>query len=314
MAVIYNSPVPIVWDKLVFHLDPANKNCIAENKRTDPFTDNGIKDLTGNISSIEVDDSADASYDTWKPQWDDSGSRLGEQLGYMKFHSGGAGSSGTLYQYGFLDLGAPVTGVTQFGETDSYTIDFWWNQDTTSADYAHQGGHLFGPRDVYTSYVSYSKRKIVYDSYSITINSSAGSNYYFRWFAGQRDYDNDDHNYYYANSATMTSFTDWYHQCCVFDLGDKLGGGSKIYTYTNGSLNTTGTQNTTGSANWYSNTYYSGNKYLGASNRNQTTGLNAESSKSNGADGKLGPFKIYNKALTSEEVLQNYNALKRRYI
>ena len=34
----------------------------------------------------------------------------------------------------------------------------------------------------------------------------------------------------------------------------------------------------------------------------------------NGADGGMGQFKIYNRALTADDVLQNYTALKGRYI
>ena len=52
-------------------------------------------------------------------------------------------------------------------------------------------------------------------------------------------------------------------------------------------------------------------QYL-ASNR-QGTGSNANSLRTNGADGGMGPLKIYNRALTSTEVKQNYTAMKGRY-
>ena len=162
MAVIYNTPKSINYDNLVFHIDPPNKNCIAEGGRTDPLTNsgvNGVKDLTGNLerngNTISRNDSTDSSGDAYKPQWhtDSYPSKLGDSMGYIRYHSNGAGTT-DYYYYGYLDLGTPVNGVTKFGETDCYTVDFWWRQDTTTSNYVYQGGHLLGHRDVITA-VSY---------------------------------------------------------------------------------------------------------------------------------------------------------------
>ena len=318
MAVIYNTPKSIVYDNLVFHIDPPNKNCIAEGGRTDPLANsgvNGVKDMTGNLerngNTISRNDSSDSSGDAYKPQWSTIGSNLGDSMGYIRYHSNGAGT-GNYYYNGHLDLGTPVNGVTKFGETDCYTVDFWWRQDTTSDNYVYQGGHLLGHRDVITDWPSYNNRKYVYGSYNIDIYGSAGSSYNFQWRAGQQNYATTNFKYYSASSGYMYDFNTWYHHCCVFDLGDSLGGGSKIYIYRDGDSKNSASATTSGSASWFNNTTNGGNIYIGSSNR-QGYGTVVNDGRQNGADGGMGPFKIYNRALTADEVLQNYQALKWRY-
>ena len=317
MAVIYNTPKSIVYDNLVFHIDPPNKqHCIAESDRTDPLSNNGVKDMTGNLSNnINRNDSTDSTGNAYKPEWFSGGAKLGDDLGYIRFHSNGAGSYNNYY-YGFLDLGAPVTGVTKFGETDCYTIDLWWRQDTTTDAYVYQGGHLLGHRDNITEWPTYSTRKYIYGSYDINVYGSAGSSYYFRWRAGQQNFATSNYKYYDAYAQSIYSFGTWHHHCCVFDLGDSLGGGSKVYAYQNGIIGTgsgaTVTAITQGAASWYNNTTNGGNIYIGGSNR-QGAGWDINDGRKNGADGGMGPFKIYNKALTADEVKQNYDALKWRY-
>ena len=319
MAVIYNTPKSIIYDNLVFHIDPPNKqHCIAEGDRTDPLTNGDVKEMTGNLSNtINVNDSVDAGVgDTYKPQWSTTGSKLGDSMGYIDFISNGAGSSQNNYSYGFLDLGAPVTGVTKFGETDCYTVDLWWRQDTTTSDQVYQGMHLLGHRDTVTDWPSYSTRKYIYGSFNVNIYGSAGSNYVLRWRAGQQNFATSNEKYYDSIGKNIFTFDTWHHHCCVFDLGDSLGGGSKVYTYVDGIIGTSvlATVEATieGSGSWYNNTTNGGNIYIGASNR-QGSGFLVDDGRKNGADGGMGPFKIYNKALTADEVKQNYDALKWRY-
>ena len=320
MGVNYNAPESVIWNGLVFHIDPPNKNhCIAESDRVVPLTTGDVKEMTGNAgygpgNNIGISDTYSSS-NIFQPEWSilsSTNRKLGDDLGYIRFHSNGAGSSQLSYYYGIMNLGTPITGVTQFGETDCYTVDLWWKQDTTGTTYVYQGGHLLGHRDVITSYVDYNSRKYVYGSYNIDIYGVAASYYNFQWRAGQQDYDNSDKKYYSASSGTMFSFNTWYHHCCVFDLGNSLGGGSKIYTYRDGTSVSSASATTEGSASWYTNTFGGGNIYIGASNR-QGTGSNANSLRTNGADGGMGPLKIYNRALTSTEVKQNYTAMKGRY-
>ena len=301
----------IVGGNLVLCIDPANTSSIPEDKRTTPLTDGGVKDMMRNISSIDVDNSTDAGGSSYLPYWNAS------NHGKINFYSTGAGE-GTSFKYGFLDLGTPVNGVTQFGETGCYTVDIWWRQLAIDSDYIYQGGHIFGPRDVYTSYTNWSNRTLVYGSFSITINGGTSGSYdYYSllWYAGQATYSSggNDRKFYSAGSGTILTPEDedfpWTHHCCVFDLGDSLGSGSQIYTYINGSPANTGSNTTFGSATWKTNTTNGGNIYIGASDRNGTD----ETIKKNGARGDMGPFKIYNRALTAAEVKQNFVAVKWRY-
>ena len=203
-------------------------------------------------------------------------------------------------------------------EKNVLTLRFgYWNK-LSDSDYAAVK-HILGHRDVITSYSSASNNTKVYGSFDIDFNGSLGGNdtYYFIWRAGQQTSNNpasDNDNFYSANSAVTTALTDggdfpWRHHCCVFDLGDSLGSGSKIYTYTNGSLKNSASVTTDGSATWKTNTTNGGNIYIGASDRNGTD----ETVKKNGARGDMGPFKIYNRALTAAEVKQNFVAVKWRY-
>ena len=304
--------INMVTDGLVFYIDSANRSCIAPSKRTNPLTDDGVKDLMQNISPINVDNSTDAPGTSYTPYW--ASTNLDSDI---TFYSNGRGSSGD-YDYGFLDLGTPVDGVTKFGLTDCYTVDIWWRQLAIDSDYIYQQGHILGHRDVITEYASMSNRVYVYGSFNIEFqgNISGTDSYYFVWNCGQKSFSSGTNNFnsYYANSFSTTALTDggdfpWRHHCCVFDLGDSLGSGSKIYTYTNGSLKNSASVTTDGSATWKTNTTNGGNIYIGASDRNGTD----ETIKKNGARGDMGPFKIYNRALTAAEVNQNFVAVKWRY-
>ena len=306
-------PKPIVDNGLVFHIDPVNILSVPVDKRNDPLTNGGVKEMSGNLSNtINVNDSSDSpSGDGYKPQWHTDS----DVLGYIRYHSNGAGT-GNYYYNGHLDLGTPVNGVTKFGETDCYTVDFWWRQDTTSDNYVHQGGHLFGHRDVITAWPTYGNRKYVFGSYDVGIEGSAGSYYRLRWSAGQEDFANNNTKLYECTAKAIYTFGTWHHHCCVFDLGDSLGGGSKVYSYLNGTLGTdsiaTNDATIVGSGSWYNNTTNGGNIYIGGSNR-QGLGQVVNDGRSNGGDGGMGPFKIYNRALNASEVKQNYDALKWRY-
>ena len=318
MAVIYNTPKSIIYDNLVFHIDPPNKNCIAEDNRTDPLPVNGVTEMTGNLGRlINRNDSSDSSGDAYKPQWhtDSSPSKLGDSMGYIRYHSNGAGT-GNYYYNGHLDLGAPVNGVTKFGETDCYTVDLWWRQDTIDANYLYQGGHLLGHRDVITEWPSYNNRKYVFGSFDVGIEGTAGTSYMLRWSAGQENFETSNYKLYECVAKNIYTFGTWHHHCCVFDLGDSLGAGSKVYSYVDGTIgslsNATAEATTSGAASWYNNTTNGGNIYIGGSNR-QGFGTVVSDGRRNGADGGMGPFKIYNRALTASEIKQNYDALKWRY-
>ena len=322
---------PIVTDGLVFHIDPANTRSLPVDKKTDPLTSDGIKDMNHNISSIGIgtsyDSNGDLVSDTFTPGYNS------QQQGNIVFTCLGAGS-GTNYKYGFLDLGTPVNGVTKFGETDCYTVEFWWKQGAGSSNYIANSGHILGHKEVVSAYTEYTIKTYTYGSFDVEITgyeNSGNYNWVVRWNCGQKTYTNSginptDQNFYGAShSVTTLDYNNgWHSQACVFDLGNSRGAaGPQIYQYRNGYLasgsNNPGVKEETGSASWLDNTEEGGNIYFGASNRNTTSmggdpgyGPHSEE-KRNGAKGQLGTFKIYNRALTSEEMKQNYNALKWRY-
>jgi len=104
-----------------------------------------------------------------------------------------------------------------------------------------------------------------------------------------------------ASGAWPTSSTDiplstWTHVCLVRD-------GATARFYYNGVADGTGTRGTGSLA------YASGQPlYVGL----DTDG--AGFTKGNYFDGKMSNFKIYDRALSASEVLQNYNALKNRFV
>ena len=87
--------------------------------------------------------------------------------------------------------------------------------------------------------------------------------------------------------STSLSANVWYHIVGTYD-------GSTARIYINGSLDTSGsTSRNTNTSNWQIGRSAWGGNYH---------------------NGKISNIKIYNRALTAAEVLQNYNALKGRYI
>ena len=135
MAVIYNTPKSIIYDNLVFHIDPPNKqHCIAEGDRTDPLTNGDVKDMTGNLSNtINVNDSSDSpSGDGYKPQWHTDS----DVLGYIRYHSNGAGTGNYYYNLYKDDPTSNASASVQFDiaygdENGSGSVWFnskFWNQ------------------------------------------------------------------------------------------------------------------------------------------------------------------------------------------
>tara|TARA_B100001250_G_scaffold412643_1_gene444436 strand:- start:140 stop:1954 length:1815 start_codon:yes stop_codon:yes gene_type:complete len=318
MGVFYGTK-PIVSDGLVLHIDPVNMKSMPESGRTDPLTDSSVTDMSGNISSINIGASKDANDDgvanTWKPEWSS------EANGSIRFRSNGVGEYGVDFDYGFLDLGAPVDGVTRFGSTDSYTVELWWRSTELWSSYEYNGGWLLGPEELFSVYPSgYWGREYIWDSFCIGIYKYSGNVVNFNWRAGQMKTSSTSGNptnaqYYNAIGAqTLNDGETWHHECCVFDLGNTLGGGQKIYTYTDGKLARIGTKTTVGSADWIQNTVAGGHRYIGSSSRNEYDGTaSVNGIRSNGANGHMGAFKIYDKALTVNQVKQNYDALRERY-
>lgn len=95
----------------------------------------------------------------------------------------------------------------------------------------------------------------------------------------------------YSNTDNWASDS-WYNITCTYDISTSL-----MSLYVNGLL-----ENTTTSANCYFNT-----------NTHFNIGAYSSPTKTWFLPAKINNFKVYLKTLSSDEVLQNYNALKNRF-
>ena len=113
-------------------------------------------------------------------------------------------------------------------------------------------------------------------------------------------YDNTNSNYIgFISDSDFSSYQDnWINVVCTYDGSSTAGG---CIAYVNGSVIATST-NTAGS--------YTAMHNLGQSFK---IGKSAFSSVGSGTNGQIANTQIYNRALSSTEVLHNYNALKGRF-
>jgi hypothetical protein len=134
----------------------------------------------------------------------------------------------------------------------------------------------------------------------ISIISNAFSSNGYRWGAN-----NDGSMYWLVGSPNGVGYSEggvgsgittstWVHIVGVFDKQNELGGGNKVYSYINSSLTGEVTVNA--------------NLNMG----NITPGIIRNPCCKN-LDGDLAIIRIYNKALTSSEITQNYDAQKSRF-
>ena len=304
-------PEPIVDNGLVLHIDPANPISVGSTQRADPMS--GITDMKkdGRVSYA----TSSVSSAAYTPAWE---SNFG---GTIRFDSTDNSSS---FGYGYIDLGTPVVGITSFSTNDCYTVDFWWKQDTVSntgdsLGYMYSGGTIYGPRERYINVMNGSSAYNTRNERSpLTISigtpiGNGGSTTAYRLIlkAFQELWSNNttlSKQYTFMLSSSSINFNTWNHVCGVFDLGDSLGTGIKAYLYLNGKLNNAVGVTSVGSDPFTFD--QNGPSQIGSSNLsyNPTPSL-----RGNGAKGEMGPFKIYNRALTQNEITQNYNSLKDRY-
>lgn len=123
-------------------------------------------------------------------------------------------------------------------------------------------------------------------------NTATNQAYYF----GQRAGSSNLMNAYYANdldSSTSTSNVAWNHYVATYDYGT-----GRRATYYNGTLLA---QNVSGVTNTSASVFM-----IGA--------FNLTGSPTYNFNGRIAFVKIYNRALTAQEILQNYNATKSRYV
>jgi len=313
MSGLTYGPKPIVDNGLVLHLDPANPISIASSQRVDPI--DWVTDMKKSSRVSYATSHVSDTVQDYTPAWENNNG------GTMRFETSSTDASD---DYGYIDLETPVVGIHSFSINDCYTFDFWWKQDTVTNDdsnsYISGGGQIYGPRnrsiiDIST-YNGYKNRHYRYPM-TIRISHPHGEEnseiaYSIIFLAKDEKYTNLDreHLFEYFLRSPKLDFNTWNHLCGVFDLGDSLGNGKKAYLYLNGELGSvTGVTSITGSDPFSFD--QNGNSYIGASSFDYTP--NVAGLRGSGAKGVMGPFKIYNRALTQTEVRQNYESLRHRY-
>lgn len=108
---------------------------------------------------------------------------------------------------------------------------------------------------------------------------------------------------YTEGTLPFSSFTNtqWNNVCVIFDRAGTITPGTpKMYLYLNGSLVTNSTLPASQTA-WTTSGYTTA--YMGKWNSTTFSSFS----------GKLGKFEIFNRALSSSEIRQNFNALRNRY-
>ena len=305
---LIHGPKPIVENGLVLHIDPANPVSAGSTQRVDPIE--GVTDMSKEGKKYYHTTYVDT--DTYKPAWENTSG------GTIRLDT--TSDSTSTFKYGYIDLGIPVVGITSFSTTDSYTFDFWWKQDTVTTSgadsYMVTGGTLYGPSNEYINTIDNNTEYNARESrspmtISIVSDDSSTTSCKVRLTAKHEVYVGGSINKRkkYEVNGIGVSFNQWNHICGVFDLGDSLGNGAMAYLYINGSAASFEESITSGSAPYSFD--QNGNSHIGASN--MTYQSHTGSLRGNAAKGEMGPFKIYNRALTQTEVRQNYESLRHRY-
>ena len=296
----------IVMDGIVYYFDPANDECTNQSEYLTGWVGDELLEGTGNTIGFERSGSDSNTYPKFLTQ-------NGGTIGCDSFSR----SMYTIYQR--INLGSPVTGKTKFGVTDSYTVDIWFKHGSqTSYNYYYNGASLLGNYNRDITNTDYDNRH---------------ENYPFRFGIGWLGWpDTGTYTLYggccdelRVSGSIIRSFTasvttgipaaekldyhQWYNFSVVFDLGDSLGGGAKLYGYLNGKLKESSAVTTTGSGHGFNNT----SNLMICGRENISYWGNDDLLWKNSGKGCVGPLKIYNKALTAAEAKQNYDAMRNRF-
>jgi hypothetical protein len=170
--------------------------------------------------------------------------------------------------------------TTALPDINSYSIDGWWNPDSvnTSSSVFDLISDIFNSRYNYALGVG-------------RLTTNKVQLYHLR--AGALP------NVTSTNNASTYFNTGWWHICGTFNNAT-----SKMNLYINGVL--AATEVTIGGGG----TPLSGNAGISMATRNDTTN---PTTTSNFLNGGIAVARIYNAALTAQQVLQNYNAEKSRF-
>tara|TARA_B100000424_G_scaffold268810_1_gene264343 strand:- start:877 stop:1815 length:939 start_codon:yes stop_codon:yes gene_type:complete len=298
-----------VIDGLVFCIDPTYVSSVNLENRISDLSN--VSDLVDNIQYTAQNNGSGST----KPDWEaSSGGGFsdvvnGDAAGILNFENVTSSQS----NYSRINLGSGVDGKTVFSIGDSYTVDFWFKQGAINYDYYYYGATLYGNQYAFVSYTdtgNYTQRYPLRVSIGYMDSGSQTDgefNFIVQCLDQIRVSGGDTRLYSLSAKSPTVTAGNWYHFCGIIDMADQLGGGVKAYSYLNGSLSESNAVSTTGSGHTFSG--YSGNIMLCSNDSSGSTTYH----KNPGAKGKMGAFRIYNRALTAAEVLQNYNASKERF-
>ena len=322
------------------HIDPSNILCVNADNRIDDM--NVVANLAG-VTTISGSVGVGSTYpctgyagvSAYKPDWDSN------YKGSIEFDC--VNNSVTRLTWSKVGLGTPVIGYNTGEYGYSYSVELWWNQlagymysGTNNRWYAasYYGGTIYGPEDFYeywSSAATYRKRYGIHigmQPYRIG-NASDGYDYpgYKLNASAQytkfQSYNVDDNWRIFCSIGQRVPYLAmdrWYHATFVYDLGNQLGDGIKLYGYLNGRLdNVVGPDNNI-VGNYQAdqlpnpmsllNTATDGNADMCFGGNSQGT---SSASPKQPPFGRLGQFRLYDRALTADEVLENYIKTKDRY-
>ena len=319
MAVL--TGLDIVYDGLTFCIDPHSKMSVGITTSDEPMTSitdvsrSGLS-MTGSVGQVR--DNAPST--NFKPVY------RTEKEGTINFISSGAGAARENFNYGYFNCGDPTNGINSFSVDEPWSVDFWFKQQPFDSYFAYQASNLYSPSTIWTSfsgtYPNFTYRIQIGTRVWIANMDHAGDTYSI--YVGGRDKTTTSGvsgNEYSLSCQTSQCDADtWYHFCGVIDPGNTLGNSTddrRAYPYVNGVFSSqSGTYSSQKGEVYQSGSFTpsytnSSDMYMGASTSQNSS---HDDLRSNGTNGRMGAFKIYNRALTASEVLKNYNALKWRYI
>jgi len=250
--------------------------------RGDTFRRNVLEDVVDSGALIYFDFGNDLSYSGSGNFIRNlsEGKNNGEQVGgtYSSSQGGYIEFDGTADGDGILFT---QTGTNELSPgTGNFTIGCWVN---------------FDPEKLYST------QQVLFGNY----NGNAGFQMYFRtsspyirWFV--RDGSTNAANADILDTSTVVA-SKWYYVVGVRE-------GTKVFLYINGNLSATGTNSSLSDVNISNGSFYFGTINTSAI---PATTFFADSSE---VDGKISSGQYYSRVLRPDEINQNYNALKGRYI
>ena len=318
------------------HIDASNILSVNADNRIDEM--NMVANLAG-VTTISGSVGVGSTYlctgssTAYKPDWDSNNG------GSIEFETSNLTYTNNMSNWGKIGVGTPVIGYNTFDYGQSYAAEIWWRQ-TGGNQYGgtngrwyqayYYGGTIYGPETLYEygelGDSTYRRRYALHIGYN---PKRTGSSYYGYDYPGytlngvanyQKNQSNTIVDRWYLGAGLGNGaliIEKWYHALWVFDIANQLGDGIKIYGYLNGRLYATE------EPRFLIGNYNSGvlPDPMSLVNTNDDTnsmsfGGNRDTASAGAKAppfGRMGEFRLYDRALTSDEVLETYMKTKDRF-